>query len=335
MTENARLGADAISDDERVVLCVPRAGTNDVLCRIQECWAYAEKYNRTLIIDSTKSGLLGPFPEFFSFKPSKLKIIEQVDADLMKKLNSFACSPAPFEGRLDTYTANYVPEVGNYCEIAIGVQIAFDRDRDHDEQLLLYEQSGGGGGSVGLLPKITLSPKIMPLVCERLANLPSDYIAVHVRNTDYRTNYGRFFFDIYPRTVGRNLLICSDDHEVIQKAKKVFVHANVMTVTETPNIGKTPLHRPTSYESDADRRMATINSITDLLALGGADELYFHQVTDGFHSGFSMLANALFENKSRIESLLGGRTLKSIRTRERQEKRFFRLPAILRKKRDS
>lgn len=317
MSSTTRTDDQTIADDERVVLCVPRGGMNDVLCRINECWTYAEKHNRTLIIDSTKSGLLGHFSDFFSTKPANIRVIERVTPALMEQLNRLTCNPPDFQGRLDKYEANYVQEVRNYCEIAIDVQVVFDTESDHEEQLLLYEQSGGGGQSLGVIPRITLSPAILPVVCKQLRRLEPDYIAIHVRNTDYQTNYGRFFFDIYPKTVDKNVLICSDDHEVIVKAKQVFRHANVFTVTDIPNLGKTPLHRPTSYDNDEDRRMATITSLTDLLALGGAEELYFNSVTLGFNSGFSNLANALFENKDLITSLLGGRTLEQVRKSKR------------------
>ena len=314
MSNTENTGDDMIADDERVILCIPRGGMNDVFCQIQECWRYAEEYGRTLIIDSTRSGLLGHFSDFFSVKPTTFRVIERINPKLFQKLNGLRCNPPEFEGRLGDYVANYVEEVRNYCEIAIGVRVAFDKEKDHDEQLLLYEQSGGGSQSAKLFPHLTVSPKIMALVCSRLALLKPDYIAVHVRNTDYRTNYGRFFFDIYPKTLDKNLLICSDDYEVIEKAKSVFRHANVFTVTDIPNMGKIPLHHPDVYDNDEDRHMATVRSLIDLIAMGGADALYFNNVSLGFPSGFSNLANTLFENKQLITSLLDGRTLESLRS---------------------
>jgi hypothetical protein len=37
--------------EHRWVLYRPRGGLNDMLCHVEKCWAYAEKFSRRLVVD--------------------------------------------------------------------------------------------------------------------------------------------------------------------------------------------------------------------------------------------------------------------------------------------
>ena len=127
---------------------------------------------------------------------------------------------------------------------------------------------------------------------------------MHVRNSDLRTDYEALFERIRPGVPGADLLVCSDDATVIERARRVFDKSRVLTVTITPHNGNKNLHDSARYSSDHARMQATVAAITDLCALGGARKLHFADVTRGYPSGFSVLAGYLQRNQTLIDDLL-------------------------------
>jgi hypothetical protein len=159
-----------------------------------------------------------------------------------------------------------------------------------------------------------------------LASLPQPYQAVHVRNTDYRTDYRRLFARIR-RRVGRSaLLVCSDDPAVIQDAEGYFAGPILRTPCSVVSSHPTgALHRTDSQETPEGRKRVAIESIIDLVCLANADVFYYApakslanpaSVSGGrvefrpvsWPSGFSMLAEHLCANKDVLDALLGSAT---------------------------
>ena len=289
---------------EKFLLCRPHGGLNDTLCQIEQCWRYAEKFGRTLIIDTLNSGLLAEFSEFFSPKNSLTKVHFSLSEKQLCFLDTLTCFPHFAQGKLKTYFAVYSKDVGNCVDRETSEMLTFNFDKNYDELVLIHEQSGGGNLSFDLLNRISISENIRPIVIDRIQHLGHDYLAIHVRNTDYQTQYKDLFRDVYPSVSNKSLLICSDDAEVISHARNFFTLSNVLTSSQTPRTGNKPLHLRATHSDDEQRKKATINSIIDLIALGRSTELYFANVTAGHSSGFSRLAMHLCQNKNVIDALL-------------------------------
>lgn len=297
-----------LEDSDRLLLCVARGGLNDTLCQIEKCWRYAKKFSRTLVIDTRRSGLLGQFSDYFSLKIPDPEILTKLEPFHLSQLNLLDCSPVVAKGKIHSYKLHYSKDLRNFVERDTNSRLSFDFEIDYVEPLLVHEQCGGGKTSADLLNRVTLAPNILPTVIDSLAQLNCDYVGVHVRNTDYQTDYEDLFKKIYMKAADKNLLICSDDAEVVSRAKVFFDRSKVLTVTNMPHTEKKPLHNRNTYSTDEERKRATINSIIDLLALGYSTEIFFSNVSAGYPSGFSRLAMYLCENKSVIRSLLSNNT---------------------------
>lgn len=303
----------ALGKLERVLLCIPHGGLNDTLGQIEKCRRYAKAFDRVLIIDThRKSGILSHFSDFFEITDSGgVTVVPEVDESLQHHLNALTCNPPAVQNRIGKYASLFSSEWRNVCEKTSGGLITFDFEKDHEAQLLVHEQCGDGYLSEQLLPRLRLSTRARSEISMSLARLPRPYVGVHVRNTDYRTDYLPLFESIYDKTIGRNVLVCSDDPDVIVHARSFFRDSVVITATTIPNSARKPLHLRNSYDSQEERVQATIMALTDLLALGGAEELcYAKSVTSGEplrlgKSGFSLLADHIFRNKHLIASLLG------------------------------
>lgn len=293
---------------ESFLLCRPRGGLNDTFCQIEKCWRYAEKSGRTLIIDTRRSCLFGEFSEFFTPVDASIKV-EANTTEVNVAINALDCYPPLINGPkinelLDAHSTVYSEKHRNLIDRVSGALLTFDFEKDYSEPVLVHEQFGGGDLSFGLLERITISENIRSVVLDRIARLEKDYVAIHVRNTDYQTNYELLFNRIYPEVAGKSVLICSDDAEVIAKAKDFFDTSTVLNASEIPYTNQMPLHGERTMKADEDRKASAINSIVDLCALGLSDKLYFMNVTAGHPSGFSSLARHLNENKRLVLSLL-------------------------------
>ncbi|CAH1903666.1 Glycosyl transferase family 2 [Candidatus Nitrotoga sp. HW29] len=289
---------------EKFLLCRPIGGLNDTLCQIEKCWRYAEKFSRSLIIDTRKSGLLAEFSEFFSPRTSLTKVYFRLSEAQLCLLDTLPCFPHSVQGKIKTYFSISSKDSINYIDREISTILTFDFNKNYDERVLIHEQCGGGELSFDLLNRVSISEKIRPIILDKIQKLDHDYLAIHVRNTDYQTKFEDLFKDIYPKVSNKSLLVCSDDAEVISRAKSFFTLSKILISSYPPQTEKKPLHYSTTYNDDEQRKKATINSIIDLVALGRSTELYFANVTAGHPSGFSRLAMYLCGNKNVIDALL-------------------------------
>jgi hypothetical protein len=307
---------------DRYLLCRPRGGLNDSLCRIALCWEYAERFDRCLVIDCRNSALFGAFSDYFEIIHSSAAVVPTLNEQLLAYLNSLACRPATLSGRLHGYGARF--ELGRgFVDAQDGRPARFSNTYpmqfvdDFPEPLLLYDDSGGGEASFSLLPRIRLAHAVVTEVREVLASFPQSYHSLHVRNTDYRTDYRRLFSRIR-RRVGRSaLLVCSDDPAVIRDAEGYFAGPVLRTPRSVASAHPTgALHRTGSQATAEGRKRGAIESIIDLVCLANADVFYYAPTTSlyagggefrrsGWPSGFSMLAEHLCANKDLLDSFLG------------------------------
>lgn len=291
--------------DMQILLCRAHGGMGDTFNQIEKCWRYAEAHDRTLVIDTRDSGLLGDFSDFFGPRKSTSTVYfnprEALHAfpDL---LSDWYCQSS-LKPRTDRPFGTCQSVVGTPAAQQAGT--SFDFAKTHNEKVLLYEGFSGGSISFNLLDRLVLAPGLREEVLHRLDQLPSEYLGVHVRNTDYQTDYKTLFNRIRRRLSDRNLLVCSDDASVILYAKEFFGPSRIFQSSEIPVTHGKPLHDPSTFSDPSGRRAATINAIVDLLALGRAKHVFITRHAKGQTSGYSRLARHLCDNKYVIEEVLG------------------------------
>ncbi len=307
----------------RYLLCRPRGGLNDTLCRIALCLTYAQRFQRTLVIDSQQSSLFGHFSDYFRFREPTDAVIPSLDAELAQQLAALPCRPAVLQGNVTFYQSRLEPGMGN-VHVDSGVPTRFSSTYpmqfvdDFPEDLLIYDDYGGGTASFGLVPQLVLTPSVLAEAEETLQRLPRHYCAVHVRNTDYQSNYRLLFRRIRKRIAGRPVLVCSDDPAVMAYAEEVFPDEVLRTprrVRSADAFGT--LHRGVLTDQGARTRAST-EALVDLVCLANADVLYAGHLrslatktslsaryrTFGILSGFSVLAQHLCRHKHVLDAML-------------------------------
>jgi hypothetical protein len=313
---------------KKYLLCRPRGGLNDTLTQISRCWRYAETFNRELIIDTTRSSLCAPFSDYFLIHDSPIKIHPLLTSQLLTEINKLTCRPACLSGRASSYQTSYDQQDG-FIEVLSGMPARFDtlKDltlfRDYPEELLIYDSCGGGMEADYILPRLSFAADIRKIIDSCTMELGSGYLAVHVRNTDYKTDYKRLFGKIRAHVRPHHkLLVCSDDSSVIDYASSFFPCQILSTKAQ---IISTDIVGAGHTESDPEKaRLACINSFIDLIALGKSSTFFYGTINSAFNrnkstetgkisfdrvepgsvSGFSMLAQYLCMNKHLIGRLM-------------------------------
>ena len=275
---------------ENIVLCKPRGGLNDILVQIEKCWKYAIEHNRCLHIDTSRSGLLDDFQNYFILP----KGVFSGSPNLQPPFN---CNPEFLSNNISDYPLNFNAEKRNYTYTPNGELVTFDFSRSHPHQILVHEQCGGGLDSFHALRKLNLQPKIASHIYKLVSEL-GEYDAVHVRNTDYKTNYREFFSEI-DKKLGDRIVLCTDDFSCQKYAQSIWGN-RLKTVTDIPETNGKPLH----YNKDIDRFSANLDAITDLILLSLGKNLFFSRLENGYLSGFTRLANELHRRKDVVENLL-------------------------------
>jgi len=297
----------------RYVLCRPEGGLNDMLCRIEECWQYAERFGRTLVIDTSFGHFKDDFTRYFSVvAPSVAPVLPVLSASVLDRLEALDVRPHQVRGRLGTYANVYSSQQRCYVDEASGASLTFDFETDYPEACLLYNNSGGGTVAIDCLKRLRLVPDIADDLRRLLEKLGDNYMAVHVRNTDYRTDYKRFFKSIEREVDDVDLLVCSDDATCVEFARGFFRRSRVFTVSQIPDYGGEPLHRVAM--APGERYRANVDALRDLLALAWAKKLFIANLrTPGKfdflwfrrkHSGYSLLAQALNAERGVIRRLV-------------------------------
>ncbi|MDR2124369.1 MAG: hypothetical protein LBP38_05225 [Desulfovibrio sp.] len=280
------------------LLCIPGGGFNDILCQAVRCLRYAEKFHRTLVLDTRRSSLADDFSRWFLCDGHALRL--SVDEDLQNTLCASSVYPPFLKGRLTTFTTRYDRD-GKFVDAETGLPVSFAFRKDYAEELLVHCNLGGGYNPLCILGKLRLQPAVAAHIVGKTRSLGSGYHAVHVRNTDYRTDYMPFFHSIRAKVAGRTLVVCSDDRNCRETARKFFTDSTVVSVADIPDTGGNPLH----FYDSGDVYAKNLAMLTDLFTLAGARKLFFTRVAQGGYSGFSALAYALRRRPDIVKRLLG------------------------------
>ena len=295
---------------ERYLLCRPEGGFNDMLCQIELCWRYAETENRTLIVDSAATMFGDDFSAYFRTADGRNAEL-QLSKERLQQLNAASVFPVALQGRLADYEKIWSDQAWGFVDASSHEPLRFDAGRSYPQTCLLHHQHGGGTVSLDALRRLRLQPVLAQYIRGRIAGLGSDYDAIHVRHTDYVSDVGLFFGTLLGRLAGRRVLVCSDNAEVIALARKTFKRAEIVTVSEVPDLCGRPIHvhgRAAGIPAGQLNR----DMLTDLFALAASSHLYVSRVADGPGgrlpyqqlSGFSYLAAALNKRRRLLKALL-------------------------------
>jgi hypothetical protein len=322
------------------VLCLPRrCGFNDVMTLIWDSYSYAKQCNRHLIVDTRLSGLHDSLSSYFTVRNGFSGVEIGLSMQQFHDFNKMSCYPDEYQGKLPQlyhYRSTFVRSkatnalVGKWITLTNLIryairptldQIPFSRAdffrtiangyfkqshvrslSEQSEQLVIHHRSGGGDYAIHALSMLQLRKEVQEHVRSKLEICGPDYDALHIRHTDYQTNYVPFVKEIKPKLENRTLLLCSDNPDVIDTVREMLDQTKVVVLSDILSERRIksgdPLHRNGSTDREFTRRR-NLDMLTDLMAMANSRHMYFTQIVNNrlihSYSGFSRLAKHLHE----------------------------------------
>ncbi|MDR1450724.1 MAG: hypothetical protein LBI57_00075 [Helicobacteraceae bacterium] len=161
-------------------------------------------------------------------------------------------------------------------------------------------------GSLSIFYYADLRPDVRIYIKNTIDKLGT-YDAVHIRHSDYKTDYKSFLSEVADLSSDK-IALCTDSCEVQRYAKETFSD-RFICVNEIPDVGGKTLHG----NKELDRYKTNLAALTDLFVLGAAKKLYTTYIDSGYdkskgrrQSGFSKLAIELNKRPKLIERILNG-----------------------------
>lgn len=296
-----------LDPEKRYLLARPRGGFNDAMVQFGRARLYAAKYNRVLVVDMSRSGFRGPITDTFRIPEGFGCELVDWNDDVASAFDAAtSVKPDVLRHNISKYKTRWRKRRRGSAFFSKGRQVSFDHSKDHAEQVLVSEQAGGGRASLDVLQAMSLTAEMANTVARRVRKLGRGYDAVHIRHSDYKTDFKAFLTRLRPVLQGRRVLICSDSHAAKQAAESILdPSTTVLSVSDIPDLGGAPLHAKdvTDYEA------ANVDMLCDLFAMALADNLMFTTLSGAHQSrskvaGFSLLADSLRRHPEWVRNLL-------------------------------
>jgi len=285
----------------KYLLCIPHGGLNDMLCQIEMCLKYCKRHDRTLVLDTSFSGLRDDFLKYFTFHDNCKVKVEAWDniRDTMEGKSTF---PEGLQSNLGNYVATNRKGFF-YVHPESGQTLTFDFSKPYDQDVLVHESLGGGINSYWLLQYLIPTDWLQEKLKSKLGDLPGDFVAVHIRNTDLATDYRAFMASIDWALKNQAFLLCTDSGVVQNEILNDPRYAGRALVLSSLD----PLSQKRLHDEDTTDESANITLFSDFVAMSLAKNVYFTFTQEGRVSGFSGLAFAACASTfaDRLASLLG------------------------------
>lgn len=293
--------------NNRLLLCRPHGGLNDMLCQIEHACRYGERFDRHVIIETdspTTRSFKDRLANYFVCPDPRISLDAREFSD---RFDGIEVYPHAVRGRVNSYSARFSPDKGNYADEQTGALLRFDLDRDYPEPLLLHHTCGGGSESVAALRRMRLHDAITDELMARLRCMPRPYTAIHIRDTDYRTRYREPIRDLAPKILDP-VFVATDNRDAVEFCRTVFGEDRTFSFATLPvEPGKTLHHN----DRIVDIHQRNTDSILDLLMLALSRVFIFFELMENNpgtrHSGFSVLAHLLKESPSTLGQLISRR----------------------------
>ena len=269
------------------VYLIPKGGLNDILSRVDYTLNYCKKTNRKLLLDINLSEYMITFDDYFYFKDEDII----TDSTVLKTIladEELSIYPDAIDLRdIAKLEFHYNKGIYNYK----GVDICLPSD-DCPNNIIIYVTCGGGDG-LKIFSTLNFKKNIIDHIKSQYNKIPTPYLCIQVRNTDYKCDYGALYeqnkqlIDSY-----KNIYVATDDEQVLKFFREKGL--TVYNFTSFPSVPCGNLH--------ASKLLGDIkikNLLCDMFIISMADKLLSNSV-----GGFIKLVRKLHEKKDIMKSKL-------------------------------
>lgn len=280
-----------------------------MLCQIEKCCRYAERTGRTLIVDTNYNNSTYWNDNFSSYFLSRQKRLLLSIEQTTESLEEMSVFPEFLQGRLNIYTTKWlkIPSRGFY-DTNSHLPINFDMEKNYPHDLLVHHHPNGGTSSLQALLRIILREDLSRELEYRLRSIGGGYIGVHIRHTDYRTDYNELLNNLKTSSP-RRLFLGTDSKAVLDHFRTELRDTEIFSFTKMLSNDGQPIHIKRESLNEAEIYERNRDVILDLLILALSSKLLFSKIHSnsmslGPYSGFSLLAHNLWASKITLKHLL-------------------------------
>jgi len=206
--------------------CFPQGGFNDFCEIIWSSFIYCKKFDRILVIDTRH--IITFKDDFRNYIIINDPLVYTGDIDILfddlKKSDStfypkISSKLSDFENISDITSKFIWKKLGIYfnefrCSISL--------DKNYDEKVLIYSTVKGGPNISNLLQISKLDSALQNKIKTKYESIPKDYVAIHIRNTDYSSNFKKFHEDHMHLLKNKSIFLATDDYNVIEYFKNIY-----------------------------------------------------------------------------------------------------------------
>ena len=274
------------SFDNKFVLFIPQCGINDCFVNIKRMIDYCYKYNRLLLLDMKNSIYDINLSDFFNVKNVKCNIIW--DSNIIRNIileNNFSVYPNNLNYKLiDILDKKVKLKYGKAGYLVGNISLKLP-NYITSENIILHSRCGPGNGYV-FFKHLFLKNNIKKICQKKLSILKDNYLCIHVRNTDYESNY----IELYQENINKihsydQIYLATDNKIVIDYFKSK--NLNIFNFTTFSKNKSVNLH-----ESDVSRITLLYNLFIDIFMATNSD-----MILSNSNGGFTQLLKDCHANK--------------------------------------
>lgn len=288
-----------------MLLCRPRGGLTDMISQIERCCRYAERTDRTVIID-TKFGTDSYGDEFDRYFVSRQGRLILSARDLHPVFDRVSTFPVSLQGRVSSYNAGFDENTREFVEKVTHEPLTFDFTRDYPHELLVHQQQRRLPIAVSVFMRLRLQPQLKKELLSRFGKIGGPYLGIHVRHTDYLSDYHPLIGRVAASNVAK-VFLATDNRQVLDEFRTGLPEKEIFSFTEDLSVDGKPIHLRSPVDGNVFKR--NCDAILDLLMLAlsvGVDSAEITNSPFGIKkSGFMVLAAQLADQKRYMSELLG------------------------------
>jgi hypothetical protein len=254
------------NNSKRYLIYKGTGGLIHMLCGLVHCISWAKKNNHILIIDVKSHHCYKHYlSDFFIINCPEL--IYSEDYNIIEPNVKFNNKSMDYIKNYPDVEYNIEPNtVYKYQIDNINIRRKLTID-DSQRKIKIFAGPGSyGGPKFNLLIKyIKVKPEILNIIKEK--PFIDNYIGVHYRNTDIRTNFNTIVNNIRQYSKYNNIYLATDDYTAYDKLKKIFPNHTIYQYTKPIDSNGLPIH----YTFD-DKYNLVLNLLIDLYFLYNSNE---------------------------------------------------------------
>jgi hypothetical protein len=252
--------------------------------QIMYCLDYCKKYNRKCIIHTARNARFEhDIFEFFDISDSVIMRIPPSDFyTFIKETPTLTIYPSIITPDIvSTFDTRHLSGLG-YTYNVVPVLVP---DIPLTEDILIHYAGGGGRRAVQFIKTFTPKEILLSELRSRYYSLEGKYIAIHIRNTDYKSDVSSAIIEYDSLiNVSDKVFLASDNAETVALFKEKYGNKIISFTTFVST-----LHAITQHHNINKPVSFVIDAFCDLLLLTLADIYVYTQKQSGYSRNAAVL----------------------------------------------